>query len=65
MQQQKAEDPNNTACLVNCCANCVDISHNGGPIYRFWQAGHADTLLLIKTGDVETNPGPTTTRKQV
>ena len=31
----------------------------------FWQAGHADPLLLIKAGDVETNPGPITTHKQV
>ena len=26
---------------------------------------HSLALLLIKAGDVETNPGPTTTRKQV
>ena len=54
------------------CANCVDPSRpqQWGPDYRFlasrpctpagWQA-----MLLIKAGNVETNPGPTTTRKQV
>ena len=43
---------------------------NRGPIYRFYasrQSGPAGfmAVLLIKAGDVETNPGPTTTRKQV
>ena len=32
---------------------------NGGPIFPFWQAG------LIKAGDVVTDPGSTTTNKQV
>ena len=39
---------------------------NVGPIFRFGQAGHAgQALLLIKVGDVDTNPGPTTTHNQV
>ena len=43
---------------------------NGGPIYRVWASwlcGPAGwlALLLIKSGDVESNPGPTTTHKQV
>ena len=51
------------------CANCVDPS-NGGPITVFWASrpcGPAGWLamLLIKVGVVETNPGPTTTHKQV
>ena len=29
------------------------------------QVGYADPLPLIKAGDVETNPGPTNTHKQV
>ena len=33
---------------------------NGGPITIFGQASHAELL-----GDVETNPGPTTSHKQV
>ena len=52
--------------LANCCANCIDAS----PIYRFLASRPCGptgwlALLLIKTGDVETNPDPTTTRKQV
>ena len=55
------------------CANCVDPSRpqQWGTDYRFFWAsrpcGPAGWLamLLIKSGDVETNPGPTTTRKQV
>ena len=44
-------------------------SHDG-PIYYFgasWLYGPAEllALLLIKAGDVETNPGPTTTHKKV
>ena len=44
---------------------------NGGPIYRFWASGSCGrltgwlVLLLIKAGDVESNPGPTITHKQV
>ena len=40
---------------------------NGGPIYRFFWASRPCkpagwlALLLITYGDVETNPGPTTT----
>ena len=36
---------------------------NGGPIVG--HAGYADLLLLTKAGDVETNPGQTTTNKRV
>ena len=42
---------------------------NGGPIYRFGASRPCGPpgwpLLLIKAGDVETNPGPTTTHKKV
>ena len=43
---------------------------NGGPIYRSWAnrtCGLAGwlALLLMKAGDVETNPGPTTTHIHV
>ena len=46
------------------------VPSNGDPITVFWASrpcGPAGWLamLLIKAGDVETNPGPTTTRKQV
>ena len=56
--------------VANCCANCVEPSRNGDPIYRFWASqpcGHAGrlALLLTKVGDVETNPGPTTLNKRV
>ena len=42
---------------------------NGAPIYRFmasWPCGPAGCLklLLIKTGDVETNPGPKKTHRK-
>ena len=47
--------------VSNCCTNCVEPSR---PISLFGQAGHTDpgwlALLLTKAGDVETNPGPTT-----
>ena len=42
---------------------------NGHPIYRFWAGWPCRPAgwlaLLIKAGDAETNPGPTTTHKQV
>ena len=43
---------------------------NGGLITVFWASQSCGStgwqvMLLIKAGDVETNPGPTTTRKQV
>ena len=43
---------------------------NGGPITVFWASRPCGptgwlAMLLIKAGDVENNPGPTTTRKQV
>ena len=41
---------------------------NEGPIYLFFFASRPcgqDALLLIKSGDVETNPGPTPSHKQV
>ena len=56
--------------VTNCCANCVETSRpqQWGPDLPFFgQTGHADplALLLIKAGDVETNPGQTTAHKQV
>ena len=61
-----------TAVLANCSENYVDTSRP-----QFWepdlpffgQACHADparwlALLLIKSGDGDTHPGPTITRKQ-
>ena len=74
------EAPNDTAYTRWSChsglANPVHVvstppaPSNGGPITVFWASrpcGPAGWLamLLIKVGDVETNPGPTTTRKQV
>ena len=54
------------------CANCVDRSRPQPwqPYYRFGASrpcGPAGWLamLLINAGDVDTNPGPTTTRTQV
>ena len=44
---------------------------DGGPIYRFFGASRSCepagwlALLLMKAGDIETNPGPTATHKQV
>ena len=57
--------------VTHCCPNCVETSRhsNGDPIYHF--LGKASrpagwlALFLIKVGDVETNPGPTTTYKKV
>ena len=53
------------------CKLCRDLPppSMGCPIYRFWASrpcGPAGwlALLLIKAGDVETNPGPTNTHKQ-
>ena len=72
--------PNDTAYTRWIChsglANPVQIvsappaPSNGGPITTFWVSrpcGPAGWLamFLIKASDVETNPGPTTTRKQV
>ena len=54
--------------VTDCCANCVETSRpqQWGPDLSFFgQAGEADTLLLIKAGDVETNPSPATRNKQV
>ena len=57
---------------VKPCANCVYSSRpsNGGPIYRCGGSRSCGFtgwlgLLLIKAGDVETNPGSTTTPKKV
>ena len=54
------------------CANCVYPSRTQqwGPNYRFGASrpcGPAGwlSMLLIRAGNVETDPGPTTTRKQV
>ena len=56
----------------SCCANCVEPSAptKGGPIYRFLGMPAMRTtgllaLLLTKTGDVEINPGPTTSNNRV
>ena len=48
----------------------LPVPSNGDPIYRFLASrpcGPAGwlALFLIKTGDVETNPGPTTSNKWV
>ena len=59
--------------LTNRCVNYVDLScrQQWGPDLPFFCAsrlcgsGGWLALLLIKAGYVETNPGPTTTRKQV
>ena len=37
----------------------------GGAVTVVWQTAEWLILLLIKSGDVETNPGPTNTRKKV
>ena len=52
--------------VINCCANCVEPSR----FTDFWASrpcGAAGwlSLILTKAGDVETNPGPTTSHKQV
>ena len=55
--------------LCKLCRTLPAPPSNGGPINRlFGYAGHAGpagwlALLLIKAGDVETNPGPTTLNK--
>ena len=56
--------------VINCCANCLETSRPQQMGARFWTSrpcGPAGwlALLLIKTGDVETNPGPTNTHQQV
>ena len=57
--------------LTSCCENFVETfrPRNGDRFTVFWASrpyGSAEwlALLLIKTGDVETNPGLTTTHKQ-
>ena len=58
--------------VTNCCANCVEPSRpqQWGPDLPFWVSrpcGPAGwlALLLTKSGDVKTNPGPTTSHKRV
>ena len=59
--------------VTNCCVNCVKTScpQQWGPDLPFWgvsrPCGPARwlALLLIKAGDIETNPGQTTTHKRV
>ena len=58
--------------IIIIIINCVDPSRprNGGPITVFWASRPCESagwlaMLLIKAADVETIPGPTTTRKQV
>ena len=54
------------------CANCIDLSlpQEWGTDDHLWASGPCGpagwvAMLLIKVVDVETNPGPTTTHKQV
>ena len=61
-----------TAVLANFCANYVETSRpeqwrHDLPFLESRPCGPDGwlALLLIKAGDVETNPGPTTTHKQV
>ena len=61
-----------TTVLKNFRANCVDTSRPSNRCQStvFWASRSCEpagwlALLLIKAGDVETNPGPTTTHKQV
>ena len=58
--------------VTNCCANCVEPScpQQWGADLQFWASRSCGpdgwlALLLTKTGDVETNPGPTTLNKRV
>ena len=58
--------------VTNCCVNCVETHRpqQWGSDLQFLASRPCRTagwlaLLLIKPGDVETNPGPTTTHKQV
>ena len=57
---------------TNCWANCVETSRpqQWGRFTVFWASRPCEpvgwlTLLLIKSGDVETNPGPTTSHKRI
>ena len=66
---QAVELSQRTQAAVQIVSNLPPPS-NGGPIYRFGHAGHADPLdgwrcCSQKAGDVETNPDPTTLNKQV
>ena len=57
-----------TAGLANCCVNCVYTSCPpkwGTDLPIFWQSPLDGWNCYIISGDVETNPGPTTTHKQV
>ena len=55
-----------TAVLTDYCAKlCRNPRPIESPIYRYLGKSTMRTLLLIKASDVETNPGPTTTHKQV
>ena len=54
--------------LANHCANNVDTSRpQNDRFLAIWPYGPSEwlTLPLIRAGDVKTNSGPTTTRKQV
>ena len=68
---QHTRDGALTEVLARCWAivSKPPAPSNVGPIYHFWPSrscgtGEWLTLLLIKSGDVETNPGLTTTHKQ-
>ncbi len=59
--------------LAHHCTNCINPSpppEMGARFTVFWASRPCEpagwlALLLTKAGDVETNPGPTNTRKQV
>ena len=57
--------------VTNCCAKWVEPSRPqkwGPDLPFFWASrpcGPAGWLALLLTGDVETNPGPTTSNKRV
>ena len=59
-----------TSVMADCCANCVKtpVPSNGGPIYHFWGKPAMRTRRMAgtaphKSGDIETDPGVTTTHK--
>ena len=68
----RTTQPTSGGALTAVLANCADRSHSqqSGRLFVFLASRPCGptgwlTLLLIKAPDVETIPGPTTTRKQV
>ena len=54
--------------VSNCCANCDETSRpqqSWSDLPFLCKPARWLALILIKAGDVETNPGPTTTHKQI